>query len=94
MKQWLSIERACGNRISKQDLLAEGQAVCCPVVTLRVEAEKHGVPPGELAGKMMVRPESESESSGSRDSQATSRLRRRQDGEVQLMYLHWRELSF
>jgi hypothetical protein len=23
MKQWLSIERACGNRISKQDLLAE-----------------------------------------------------------------------
>ena len=41
MKQWLSIERACGNRISKQDLLAEGQAVCCPVVALRVEAEKH-----------------------------------------------------
>ena len=23
MKQWLSIERACGNRISKQDFLAE-----------------------------------------------------------------------
>ena len=23
MKQWLSIERACGDRISKQDFLAE-----------------------------------------------------------------------